>query len=653
MRELTAEIIVDALVPDEVRVSPDGSRVAFAVRSRGQSVEHASSAVWVAPTDGRSGATKLTSGTAEDRAPRWSASGDTLIFLSDRAKRGIAQIHRIPLGGGEAEACSDWEPGIAEAIPLPSGETVAFLAVDSETAEKKERKERRDDAEVYGERWRYQRLRLLDLASREVTTIEALGDRHVTEIASSSDGARIAVLAWPTPEEDNWARNAEVWLVEVATPAAARVCALPTGGANLAWGTDDELLFLAHQAPDMRGGVAVFSVPATGGTPRRAARDLMACPTVLATDADGSAFVLVAQGLDSWIGRLDPASGEIERLTDLPGGAWALDVSRGGRTVAVCRSLPTDQANVWAGAMGGDLRRLTDLNPEQRDLPVGAQERLSWDAADGLIIEGLLVLPAGASREDAPFPLMTLVHGGPYGRYEDSFQLSWMRWGQWLAAVGYAVLLPNPRGGMGRGHDFADRVAGTVGQEDWADVQAGIDHLVARGVADPERLGIGGWSQGGFMTAWAVGQTARFKLGIMGAGVSDWGMMVATSDLPHFEAMLGGSTGWEGPGPHRHDALSPISYAHRVATPMLILHGADDERVPVSQGRFFARALRELGVANELVVYPREGHLIRERNHQIDLLRRVRDWVSRWLGPGWARRTDGGQDEPGASVQAS
>jgi dipeptidyl aminopeptidase/acylaminoacyl peptidase len=197
------------------------------------------------------------------------------------------------------------------------------------------------------------------------------------------------------------------------------------------------------------------------------------------------------------------------------------------------------------------------------------------------------------------------------------------------------VLLPNPRGGSGRGHDFADRVAGAVGMEDWGDIEAGIDHLVAEGIADPERLGIGGWSQGGFMTAWAVGQTRRFKLGIMGAGVSDWRMMVATSDLPHFEMMLGGSAGWEGVGPHRHDALSPISFAATVTTPVLILHGAEDAWVPVSQGRFFARALHEHGVPCELVVYPREPHGIRERNHQLDLLHRVRAWVERWLGPGW------------------
>jgi dipeptidyl aminopeptidase/acylaminoacyl peptidase len=117
----------------------------------------------------------------------------------------------------------------------------------------------------------------------------------------------------------------------------------------------------------------------------------------------------------------------------------------------------------------------------------------------------------------------------------------------------------------------------------------------------------------------------------MGAGVCDWGLMVAESDVPHFEGDLGGSFGWEGIGPHQHDQLSPISYAHQVKTPVLILHGANDARVPVGQARYFARALEHFSVPYELVIYPREGHPIEERNHQIDLLERTRSWFQRWL----------------------
>ena len=138
------------------------------------------------------------------------------------------------------------------------------------------------------------------------------------------------------------------------------------------------------------------------------------------------------------------------------------------------------------------------------------------------------------------------------------------------------MLLPNPRGGYGHGEAFAGAVRGAVGQADFGDVMSMVDAAVARGVADPERLGIGGWSQGGYMSAWAVTQTGRFKAAIMGAGVSDWGAMVVSSDVPDFERELGGSAPWEGVGPHPHTALSPISFAKQVKTPVLILHGEND-----------------------------------------------------------------------------
>jgi dipeptidyl aminopeptidase/acylaminoacyl peptidase len=225
-----------------------------------------------------------------------------------------------------------------------------------------------------------------------------------------------------------------------------------------------------------------------------------------------------------------------------------------------------------------------------------------------------------------------MVHGGPYDRHADQLHGGLYPCGQWLASAGYAVFLANPRGGMGHGHEFAAAVAGRVGLEEWTDIASGIDRLIADGVADPGRLGIGGGSHGGFMAAWAIGQTSRFKAAVMNAGISDWAMQVAAGDFGALEADLGGSCGWESPGPHRHDQLSPISYASKIRTPVLILHGQDDTNVPLGQATYLHRALSAFGVEHELVVYPREGHGLRERNHQLDLLWRTRAWFSRWLG---------------------
>jgi dienelactone hydrolase len=212
------------------------------------------------------------------------------------------------------------------------------------------------------------------------------------------------------------------------------------------------------------------------------------------------------------------------------------------------------------------------------------------------------------SAPDGPFPLITLVHGGPDARYADQFMLAPHSPGQWLATAGYAVFLPNPRGGVGHGRDFAATVARSVGGSEWSDIISGIDLLIAEGIADPDRLGIGGASHGGFMAAWAIGQTDRFKAAMMAAGISDWGMLVATGEGGTLEAELSGSCGWEGTGPHPHDQVSPISFASKIRTPVLIVHGEDDTNVPVSQAIYLRRALSWYGAEHELVIYPREGH---------------------------------------------
>src|SRR4051794_18132059 len=224
---LTAECIVDSLLVKEVQISPDGTVVAFVVAALGQADEHPVSAIWVAPTDGSIEARKLTAGTAFDRCPRWSPDGEALYFRSDRDERGTAQIYRIALHGGEAEVLTEWEPGVAEVVSAPSAAHVQFLAVDAKTPEDRQRKEERDDAEVYGERWRHRRLRVFDLSSRVVTTIEAIGDLHVAEAAPSNDGSQVAVITWPTPELDNSLRQAELRVVDVATQQARHVCDLP------------------------------------------------------------------------------------------------------------------------------------------------------------------------------------------------------------------------------------------------------------------------------------------------------------------------------------------------------------------------------------------------------------------------------------------
>jgi dipeptidyl aminopeptidase/acylaminoacyl peptidase len=610
---LTGEQLVDTPWPDEPCVSPDGRLVAFSSAPDARAGEHELSTLWLAPVDGSSPARRLTAGTANDHAPAW-LSQDELVFLSDRAERGTDQVQRLSLRGGEAEALTDEPAGVDGLAVLAGSGQLAILAGDDAGE---------PDPVVESES-RPQRLRLVDLQSGEVSTPAGAGERHVHAAVASPDGTRLALITWEAPAMDQRTGPNQVVPVDAAGEPLAPPWELAGGVWQVVF-AGGRLLALADRETGSSCGTAVYAL------------DEGADPVLLASPPDrcvvylpGGQLAILHHGLDTEVCELDPRTGELRELARLRGEVES-PAARGGVLAAVWFA-PDAPPEVVAGPPEGPLRRLTSFGEALRDVPMGLQERLAWRSEDGTEVDGLLVLPPGKSRADGPLPLVILVHGGPYGRVADSLEASGKLASQWLAGHGYAVFLPNPRGGSGHGPAFASAVAAGVGGLEWADVATGIDHLVGAGVADPGRLALMGWSQGGFLTAWGVGQTPRFRCGIMGAGVSDWGMMVAESDMPTFEGKLGGSTGWEGAGPHPHDARSPISYAQRVQTPLLILHGERDERVPVGQARFMYRALRAAGVPCELVVYPREPHSFKERAHVLDLHQRVLDWLARWMG---------------------
>jgi dipeptidyl aminopeptidase/acylaminoacyl peptidase len=629
----SAEVLVDGALPHSPVVSPDGRLVAYCLEAPDGDGGRASR-LWTAPSDGSSPPVPLAPA-VDCRCPRWSPDSAALLF------RSAGQLCRVRADGaerGDVQVLTDWRGGVVDHWPLADGRTVAVLAQDEQGAAP----EGAGDPIVWGH-GSCARLRLLDLGTRELRTVEGLGDRHVVEVRQRPDGGPLAVISWAHPETDPGVFTAELHLVDPTSRAVRGLGRLGLQAGSLTWWQAHggwHLACLAVTPPGTVGGLAVLdaAVPETGQVSRH--RNLTAgmtvCPAELVQVRDGAPLALFADGLDTALHRLDPGTRTFHPVATHRGLVASLSSSHAGGPVAALVSTAPEPTDVFAGAAQGPWSQLTDTRPEVRALGWGTQERLSYRAGDGLGLDGLLVLPHGRTRADGPFPLVTFVHGGPYHRWADELDPGWYAPGQWLASAGYAVFLPNPRGGQGHGHRFAAAVAGRVGAEEFSDILTGIDLLVEAGVADPDRLGIGGWSHGGFMAAWAVGQTDRFKGAVMGAGISDWGMQAAIGEEGALEAGLGGSHGWEGPGPHHHDAHSPVSFASRIRTPVLILHGQDDTNVPLGQAVYFHRALRRFGVDHEFVVYPREGHGFTERRHQIDFLHRVRDWFDRCLGGGVA-----------------
>jgi dipeptidyl aminopeptidase/acylaminoacyl peptidase len=282
---------------------------------------------------------------------------------------------------------------------------------------------------------------------------------------------------------------------------------------------------------------------------------------------------------------------------------------------------------IWVAPLNSidQAKKITWTNPQVRDFVLAETSVIKWKGPDDFDVEGLLVKPAGYEAGKR-YPLILNIHGGPYARYSDTFNSRAQVW----AANGYAVLMPNPRGSTGYGQQFATANVADWGGKDFKDLMAGVDALIERGIADPEKLVVMGGSYGGFMTFWTITQTDRFKAAIGHAGISDWYSLHGQSDVPGLIEYGFAGQPWTAADTYRR--WSPMTFVDRVKTPIIITHGERDLRVPIAQAEQYYRALKKRGVNAVFLRYPREGHGIQEPNHQIDLFERQLAWFDSHLG---------------------
>jgi len=333
---------------------------------------------------------------------------------------------------------------------------------------------------------------------------------------------------------------------------------------------------------------------------------------------------LLAQSFEkvrSHLLRIEAEDAEVEKLTNFYARYPDFSVSADGSRIAYLGESLDAQANVWLFEEGTKDRRLTTLNPHLQELKLGTVREVRWqNETDGITLYGTLVTPP-EGETGPPYKTVVQVHGGPHHHYG----MGWLPRAQWLAARGYAVFLPNFRGSTGRTWDFTLSIHQRLGDPDGRDVLTGVDALIERGISDSTRLYVRGGSYGGFLTAWIITQTDRFRAAIVKAGISDYYSVAGSSWMgPHWARAFFPDHPHRRPSAYRDH--SPVTYLHRVTTPTLILHGKDDPKVPVGQAWQLYRGLQWVGVESKLVIYPREGHGIDERTHQIDLYQRSLRW---------------------------
>jgi dipeptidyl aminopeptidase/acylaminoacyl peptidase len=619
--------------PVDVAVSPDGTRVAFAaLTSCAEKGGRPASTIWMLDVGGDAAPVTEEGGTAT--SPRWSPTG-ALAFASDHDHPGRMSLYIRDGDGGRQ--VGDIAGSVEDLAWAADGARLLVLAADLgadragiQAATKiQEQTAAEADPQVTRPFKAWRRLYSVDAGSGETVEVSPTG---VNIFEFDWDGASgVAAVCSDDPSESAW-YGAYLGLLDVERGTIARLyeprwqIAVP----RLA-GDGSTVCFVEGFCSD-RGVLAgtVRALDLETGVARELTPDLDV--SWLQRCDDSSLWYAGWRGMGSICGRLS-LDGTVEE-------SWAGDATigrryqpalaadPGGRLVVTAYEAPHGAPEVVVldeDAPDG-WRALTELNAgAPAPLETVEEEAWTWSAPDGLEIEGILLRPRGAA---GPLPLIVVVHGGPTGVWSHQFA-PFLGIPHLLVTEGYGVLLPNPRGSAGRGQQFARANLGDMGGGDLRDILAGIDSLVAAGIADPERLGITGASYGGFMAAWAVTQTNRFAASIPIACVSNWRSFHLTTNIGRFDELFLNADPYEAGG--EYEARSPVVHARSCTTPTLVMHGEEDLCTPLGQAKELYQALVDARVETELVVYPREGHGWLEREHQRDAWERIRGWFARYV----------------------
>lgn len=625
----------------DAQIHPDGSRVAFTVAKLTHARDkNARANIWRADT-GTQNARPFTSADACEMHPRWSPDGNTLAFISDRTRADDFQIYLIPRDGGEARQLTHGQSVNAPQRDIsmfkwsPDGTRIAYLARDAVDERAMTRRAQGNDEIVFEARPRFTRVWIVDVTTQQ-TRVVTRGDVQVWELDWAPRGDELILVCSAQPYEWSWY---DTWLARVSTRGGAprKIFARPTKQlAHPRWSPDGHHLAFVSSLWSDRGIISgdLYVCSANGKNARALSAELGgSIGDIQWLDAQtllGAGYVRGQAALVQF-----DVKGAREILWQGDGALQESHTPKFSRAqnglIAVVRSAPNMPREVWtldaSDPDGSVWEQHTNLNAPFEKLATAEHEIVEWTSADGRAMQGILVKPVGA-KKGKRLPTIVHPHGGPTGLTPNDY-FSPARWVYHLTARGFAVFMPNYRGSTGWGIEFAEANVGDLGGLDFQDIMTGVDALIERGIADPKRLGFGGWSYGGFLTAWCITQTNRFKAAVAGAAVTNWLSFHGTSYLCRWDELHYNASPYARDGVY--DKFSPMNFIENAKTPTLILHGEKDGDVPVSQGYELYRALKERGVETELVIYPREPHGPGETAHVKDLIARVCEWYEKYL----------------------
>jgi dipeptidyl aminopeptidase/acylaminoacyl peptidase len=621
----------------EPAFAPDGNTLAYTVEVSNLDLDRKQSDLWRVGYDGQDRTQLTATPEHSEWAPAWSPDGRWLAFLADRGEDedAVTQVWVMPARGGEARPLTTVAQGVTDFAWSPDSRRLALIIADPVRASGVPKP--KNPPPIVTERFHFKQdgdgylgaqrshLYLFEIATGQLTQLTS-GEHDESVPSWSPDGRQIAYM---TQRGDDSNRSGTVWL-HLIEPRAGAV-ERPLAELNGAYG-DTPAGLRPQWAPDgrriayLQGGEAkwIYYAPlqlalidvASGAVTLPAPIDRWF--SQLRWSPDGkSVLALVEQSRVVNLSRVDLASGKVTPLTRGPRYDAGFAVSPQGRIVV----LGGDDVTPYelAALERGQLRLLGSHNEWLAQKKLVRYEEISFKSQDGTVIDGFVVKPV----DYAPgrrYPAILRIHGGPVYQFSHEFMADW----QVYAARGFVVIAANPRGSSGRGFEFARAIFADWGNKDLQDVLAAVEHAVAAGIADPQRLGVGGRSYGGILTNYVIASDTRFKAAVSGAGASNWiGLYGHDMYTREYELELGRP--WEQRA--TWERLSyPFLHADRIRTPTLFYCAEQDFNVPCHGSEQMYQALRSLGIPTKLVVYPGENHGLRIPSYLRDRMERLLDW---------------------------